>query len=210
MHSSCFSGQKGPWLYLCVGIRKWWAESRPLFMWRLHQQHLHHLSKQHHSERQKAVVPGGVLLYSGHNLQQWRQSQLRRCESLSVYLFDSLSEIVVFFLTGSIHSYVFRWQQIWGSVALMSTLALQHQPPWLQESSPSHWRQSKQLWFICALSVKCGHLSVRSGKLSGQITSGDLSSLLMGSKFHIQVLLSQLHCRIKYLLSSLLSMWWIN
>ncbi len=88
----------------------------------------------------------------------------------------------------------------------MSTLALQHQPPWLQESSPSHWRQSKQLWFICALSVKCGHLSVRSGKLSGQITSGDLSSLLMGSKFHIQVLLSQSHCRIKYLLPSLLSM----
>lgn len=65
-------GSAGPGLHFRLGVRERRERGGPLLLRRLHQQHLHHLRKQHHRERLQAVVPGGVCVHTGHDLQQRR------------------------------------------------------------------------------------------------------------------------------------------
>lgn len=80
--SSCLVllGEEWPWLHLCVGFRKWWAQQRPLLLWWLHQLHLHNLHLQHSRERTQTVVPGGMLVHTDHHLQQRGELWQKDCK----------------------------------------------------------------------------------------------------------------------------------
>lgn len=96
--TACIAGQERSWLHLCLGIRKWGKKSGPLLMWRLHKQHLYHLSGKHHQEWPQALVSGGMFLHSGLHLQQRREP--RDCEWLTEF---KLFYVHVLFFPNRIH-----------------------------------------------------------------------------------------------------------